>query len=395
MAVYDLKGLRENSGGTFDEILLNDVFHVSHGIEACGVRTFDNSSHILTLASVTYWWKGVRYTTASPVTCDIDEFETLTARKLYYFYFDAPLGVLKCADTVWDWYEHTFVCTVFWNGSAGAVQKEIHSYRRNIPLHMWAHDTIGTRYESGFGLTLPTTTTDGSLQIETGTFHDEDMEVVTGQCTTMRGWYQYSSGIYTFGDYALPYIGTAGQPQYLDIDTWALANVSANDFVCMWVYAGNDDARPCYMVPTQASAAHLTIALARAEVPPALSGLNFNADLKLCYRFIYKGDGNFQESSDYRLSSPVPGGGLTQLSAGSVTYTPSGNISSTSVQTAIEELDAEKLAVASKASSAEIVTGTEDTKYVTSKGLKDAEMIPIHVGTSAPSDTTILWLDTN
>ena len=48
-----------------------------------------------------------------------------------------------------------------------------------------------------------------------------------------------------------------------------------------------------------------------------------------------------------------------------------------------------------QASSAEVLTGTENGKVVTPKNLKDAEYIAIHVGTTAPSDTTILWLDTN
>jgi hypothetical protein len=48
-----------------------------------------------------------------------------------------------------------------------------------------------------------------------------------------------------------------------------------------------------------------------------------------------------------------------------------------------------------QATSAEMVTGTEVSKVATPKNMKDAEFIPIHVGTSAPSDTTKLWLDTN
>jgi hypothetical protein len=262
-------------------------------------------------------------------------------------------------------------------------------------MHIWAHDTIGCRYESGAGLTLPTTENDASLQIETGTFHDEDQETVTGQCTTMRGWYKASANVFTFANYALPYLGTSGQPQFLDTDTYSLANVAANDFACYWVYASLDDARPIYIIPTHAANDYGTIAAARAEAPPSLAGLNFNAELKLIYRFIYKGDGNFQESADYRLSSPVPSGGLTSITAGSVSFTPSGNIASSSVQAAIEELDSEKQATMTKASASDIVTGTDDSKYTTSKGIKDAEIIPIHIGTSAPADTSILWLDTD
>lgn len=48
-----------------------------------------------------------------------------------------------------------------------------------------------------------------------------------------------------------------------------------------------------------------------------------------------------------------------------------------------------------QATSAEVLTGTEASKVATPKNLKDAEFIAIHVGTTAPADTTKLWLDTN
>lgn len=47
-----------------------------------------------------------------------------------------------------------------------------------------------------------------------------------------------------------------------------------------------------------------------------------------------------------------------------------------------------------QASSAEMLAGTENGKIATPKNLKDAEFIPIHVGDTAPADTSILWLDT-
>ncbi|MFZ4706296.1 MAG: hypothetical protein ACOYMF_09855 [Bacteroidales bacterium] len=46
-----------------------------------------------------------------------------------------------------------------------------------------------------------------------------------------------------------------------------------------------------------------------------------------------------------------------------------------------------------QATSAELLTGTENSRVATPKNLKDAEHIAIHVGTSAPANTSILWLD--
>jgi hypothetical protein len=67
--------------------------------------------------------------------------------------------------------------------------------------------------------------------------------------------------------------------------------------------------------------------------------------MKLLYRWIYKGDGNYQEAVDYRTSSVLPGGGTTAVTASSVSFTPTGNVAATDVQSAIAEVDSEKVAI--------------------------------------------------
>lgn len=54
-----------------------------------------------------------------------------------------------------------------------------------------------------------------------------------------------------------------------------------------------------------------------------------------------------------------------------------------------------KQTIPAKASGAELNTGTDDAKFATAKALKDGKFIGIHVGTSPPFDTSLLWLDTN
>jgi hypothetical protein len=48
-----------------------------------------------------------------------------------------------------------------------------------------------------------------------------------------------------------------------------------------------------------------------------------------------------------------------------------------------------------KATAEELATGTDDAKYATAKALKDGNYARIYVGTTAPADTTLLWLDIN
>lgn len=315
-----------------------------HGIETMGARSFNNSTHVLTVAEATntYWYQGEQYITTSAITCDLDSFETLTANTLYYFYFDDASGTLKCADSFWNLKTMVPVAMVFWNGSAGAIIPENHNHTRDIDFHILMHLTVGCRYYSGLSLTYPTAANDASLQIESGTIYDEDAAITIAQCTTMRGFYKASANVYTFADYALPYLGASGDPYWLDTDDYTLKSVGDTDFVVYWVYATGDQDRPIWITCTHAATAHNTIALARAEAIPALSGLNLSPEMKLIYKFIYKGDGQFQEYSDYRYSQPLPSGGTPSTTAGSVSFVPTGNIASTTVQTAIEEVDSEK-----------------------------------------------------
>lgn len=320
-----------------------------HGVEAYGALSFDNSTHVLSIAAGTntYWYLGTKFTTASAITCDLDSYVTLTSRTLYYIYFDDATGTLKAGTTFWDLYTKVPVATVFWNGSAGATIKEYHGHKRDPGWHTNAHLTIGCRYLNNGGLaqTAPTTAADSTLQIETGTLYDEDLPLVIAQSTTMRGWYQYSSGVYTFADYSLPYLGTAGAPVYLDTDTYTLTTFASNRFACYWVYGCGDISRGIYVIPSAVSTPYTTVALARAETPPSLIGLNISAEMKLLYRWIYAGDGQYQEGADYRASSVLPGGGAATTAAASVTFIASGNIEATNVQAAIEEVDTEKAAV--------------------------------------------------
>lgn len=372
-----VNGYRANydsgSGGvTWTDPAETDPMSVKyHGIQAAGTLTFNNTDKYLTLPSITYWYKGTQYTSAVSRTCDLDltgdrdnSSNTITANKLYYFYFKDATGKLYWSDSVWSFTENVFVATVYWTGTAGAVQRELHTHTRNIDWHIWGHDTIGTRYESGSELTTPTTATDNAVDIATGTYHDEDQDYATGRLQTIRGWRKVSTSVYTFEDYALPYLGANADPKFVDVDSGAgyvLTSVGDTDFVCYWVYASLDIDRPLYIIPTTANTAHNTLALARTETSPQTLNIGLNSEMKLIYKFIYRGDGEFQELVDYRSSSPVPGGGTSSVSAGSVSVNPTGNISSTNAQSALAELDSEK----------QVVMGGDDN-YVT-----DAEKIVI------------------
>jgi len=107
------------------------------------------------------------------------------------------------------------------------IQDEDHNYTRDLDWHLWAHSTIGTRYISGLSLTAPTTGNPAQLSVGAGSIADEDNDVTISVQTTMRGWYFASSGVWTYANYSLPYLGTSGTPQYLDTDTYTLTATGA------------------------------------------------------------------------------------------------------------------------------------------------------------------------
>lgn len=314
-----------------------------HGVESIGTIEFNSTTHVLSISSITYWFHGIKYTTDTITTCDIDSFFTISANTLYYIYFLDATGVLTCDIQSWGIKTAVPVATVYWNGSAGAIGYEAHNHTRDLDWHSNAHKTIGCRYDSGLALTYPTVAIPGTLTIGPGVIADEDISLDILQQSNCRVFYQVSANKYTWINSNLPYAGSLGQPQYLDIEIYSLLNVPSTNFVVSWVYASNDTERNIYIFPSHISDPHTKIANARAELAPNLFGLELTPELKLIYKFIYRGNGTFQESTDYRTTSSIVGGGISSVSAASVSFTPTGDLSSTTVQTALQELDTEKI----------------------------------------------------
>jgi len=271
---------------------------------------------------------------------------------LHFIYFDAT-GALQNSMSAWSIIAGLApVATIYWNGTAGAVSDERHGAQRNLAWHEWAHDTISTRYESGLIQTYPTGA-QSKIQIESGHIHDEDIDFSIAQQTLCRNWYETAASTYTWANGVdnagndRPYLWNAGtsRVQYPKSDAaYALTDAGANEYVVVWAYASTDIDRPIYILTGSKTSAFNNIAAARAAAAPSTIGF-LTPEMKLIYRWIFKGDGTFQESTDYRTSTSLPGGGTTAVNALNVSYTPTGNIAATNVQNAIDELDTEKAAV--------------------------------------------------
>jgi len=263
----------------------------------------------------------------------------------HYIYFDSS-GNLQNSMSMWNIVSaNALAAIVQWNGTNLAKQNEKHGMIRDLSWHQWAHDTIGTRYESGLVGTIAT----ASTSFTSGIVHDEDLEIPisaqSGSC--VRLWY-HDTGAATMtfdvsGAATCAKI-VAGVLKYDNAGT--LTSVTNNKYVVNWIYGTNDVDFPIYCVVCQTE--YNSLLDARAGGLPNLVDLP-SKEMKLLYSTIWQnssGTPTYIEKADYRTSGTLPGGGTIATNAGSVIFIPYGTIASTNVQSAIQELSDEKVAKA-------------------------------------------------
>jgi hypothetical protein len=260
---------------------------------------------------------------------------------------------LTASQGVWDIEDRTVTPAfiVYWNGEDGAIQEERHQWDRNLALHAYLHSTRGAaiKNDGSFAQVRPSTTNDGHIELVAGSLWDEE---IRNACTTAQGklvrhWYETDAGVWTWADgvdnggYDRPYLwnGDTSLLRYPNSGSaYALTDCASNRFIPVWVYDSNDKDRPLYVVTPALATTYTTVANARAALAPVLP---FAPELKLLYRWIYRGDGEYQEAADYRTASSLPSGGVSSPVAASIAFAPSGDLVATNVQAAIEEVASE------------------------------------------------------
>lgn len=306
---------------------------------------------------ITYYNQAVPVTVSSSKTA---AFPT-GAAGVYYIYFDGATGNIMASITSpgFDAASNVIICQVYWNGTDyGLVSDERHQYNRNKPWHSWAHNNIGCMYTSGLNFTASGTAGAATLSLSPGSISDEDILFAVGAQTTCRQFWALSASAFTFDKVArtTPFkAGANNRPCYTRTDNFALVEMSATPlrYINTFFYASTDLGVPLSMLveaisPTLASSnGYSDVASARAAPFPNLSTFaTSRREVKAIYRVITSSAGAVQPmiaSDDVRLVAAVPvGAGSANMSATAISFTPAGNISATSVQTAIEELDVEK-----------------------------------------------------
>lgn len=273
----------------------------------------------------------------------------ISTTKGQHFIYYSPSNILT--DDLTEWVINAKaapIAVIYWDStnSKGLIYDERHNASRDREWHEWAHHTIGTRYSSGFGSTW-TLVTDTVLKMATGVIFDEDIEHTIISPTKVRIVYRNPGGAsLTYMDSAKTGIGLviAGALKY-DLNG-TLTSVSGGQYVNSYIYATNDINYPIYCLIGQNN--HANTSTAASEALPTIPGL-VNQEWKLLYRLTLKQVTTtfnivVANTMDYRTAGSVPGASALSSTAGSVAVTPVGNISSTNVQGALEELDTEKIA---------------------------------------------------
>jgi hypothetical protein len=282
----------------------------------------------------------------------------------YFVFFNEVSGNLTLAASAsFTLSSNIILATVYFNGTDyGLVNDERHSYVRDTEWHNWAHYTIGARYRSGITLTVNTGAE--TFSTTSGEIDDEDLQFVVNASSAFptanagRLFYQTSASLYNFVNTTSVtpgYLGVNNRPYYVNTTGYALTEMSSapNRYINVFVYATTDIHTPIYFFTESVNSTiaadngYTSLALVRAVPFPNLSGYGLSPELKPIYRLIWRADGVLQAidlvQDDYRTVSSLPqSAGNVSTTASAVTFNPSGNISATNVQTAIEELDTEK-----------------------------------------------------
>lgn len=352
--------------------------------------SFNNTSKVFTLTRLSgadFYIGGTLYTLSGNLTCDFTLQPTWSGTPAnnygqwyVWMYISGGNPTLAASKTAWNITDLTAIpiSTVYWDGTTGVVTEERHGYLRNIEWHEWAHDNIGTVYQSGFSSSP--TFVDNTFSFAGGVIADEDIhhnivDWFSGSAVTPITHCQIMYRASTLSSMITDSIGTAWykkvtNPQY-DLNG-TLTDIGNGSFGNAFIYAtnriGSTTVAPIVAVVGQGD--YTTAALAQAAPQPTFAGFS-SLEWRLLYRVTYKRNGTgintitvnnlYNTSLGTVISSPS----ASSVTAVNVIFAPYGNISSTNVQAAIDELDTEKQNVINSINSQ---TGTTYTLVLTDSG---------------------------
>ena len=311
---------------------------------------------------IIYWYQGTKVTVNSDKTATLDDGAGGSTAGLYYVYFNAALGTILATKNSpgFSNTSNIIIATVLWNGTDyGLVSDERHGYSRNCSWHQWAHSTVGCRYQTGLTMTNSGAGASATFTSTGGNLWDEDIDFSVPASSafpttnTCRLLWQNGASSYTFDSTpsTVPFKrGANNRPIYIDSTYNVVQMTSAtNRYINFFVYGSLDLHTPIYIFAETVSVAvasnngYNNVTAARAVGFPSLIGMGLSPEIKPIYRFIVRADGQVQAIDlildDYRMVTSLPmAAGTVSTTASTVSATPTGVLTGTSVQAQLDQL---------------------------------------------------------
>jgi len=314
----------------------------------------------------------------------------------YFFYYENVGGVMTLQSSTSPWVigQHAPISYLTWDSFAqSGVFKlwELHSTAMDDATHAYNHTTSGAKYVINSGLDMIHNATTGTpassglntmIGITAGSFRDEDIQVTTVNGTSGTVKWEQDHGPQTIGAVALanggqfpvmyyngaravrsvtngrfPFLFTSNIPDYVNA-SGAITPVTEDRRFGYWLIVTSDIDDPIRLVPHRAVYTSLAAAqagMALTALPADLQGIQATEVLcayRLIFRYNASGGGSsgstaikntqLENATDFRAAQVALITGTAPNNASAVIVTPSGNIESTNVQSALEELDSEK-----------------------------------------------------
>lgn len=313
-----------------------------------GTRTFT----IQPLAPATYfdiYVQGTRFRKNAAENVIITDTEGL-----WYIYYGLD-GVLTASQTVWDFPTDAQVAYIYWDATNNQhiiFGAERHGLSLPYITHEYLHNTVGTRYANGLGITADTTgngnnDTDAQVGIDDGLMYDEDIplqitegnpqplampaEIPVFYRTGVTGaWRRYGPINFPVIPFDLsippPQVGSRLAYNQFVAGAWQLTQVGNSDHVAIWLYATNDVNYPIIAILGQREDNNVNQAKENNVVGDVLLGDMFFQEMKLIYRLIFQTNNGYanlvlarlRDIVDYRNVSNLPASNFVPTQHGSL-----------------------------------------------------------------------------
>jgi len=299
-------GALDTSGiGTFGSVAIPTVFTDITGpsgfVDKTAVLSWNNGTYTFTITGDhDIYINGVK-TTKGTVSKQIAD-----TTGLHWIYYDAD-GVIQETTGDPDFNLPT-IATVYWNTvtNKGLLGEERHGIKMSGDTHTLLHYTVGTRYQEG----LTGAFLDDTFTITEGIIADEDLPHIIAEQTTCDVLYKNGAADFQW-DLAQTtyYKEDTGTLQYNNVN--ALASVTNNYYMAMWVFATNDTTTPITALMGQREDKKLVDARVNNKYESLTLGTLPFEEMKLLYRVILQnlgGTTTYTETQDLRSVSNLPAG---------------------------------------------------------------------------------------